>query len=261
VSNSDYIGGLTALEGVDVNFVLCAGQSDNSLHSSMNAHCQDMANQNKERIAIAGSAALESIATIMARTVKSDRFVFVSPGVVTTDLVTGNDVTLAGAYSAAAVAGMCASRDVQTSITNQTLTGVSYLEDAYTDSELKQLLLDNRCPIKIKNGIRVARGITTSTNSAWQQITTRRIVDYVKAGVRNAGDQFIGSLNNERVRSSLKGVIDAFCNDLVDNEVLIAFKSEVTATRADEIAGVCKVTLQIQPVFSIDFIEVTIYLS
>jgi len=261
VTDGDYVTGMTVLEGEDINFLLCAGQESDSLHTSMDTHCQNMANVGKERIAVAGCDLAEDIATIKARSTKSDRFIFICPGVVVLDTLTGADVTRSGAYAASAIAGLLSGYDVQNSITNSTIAGITDVEDAYSDAELKDLLQDNRCPIKKKNGIRVSRGITTSTISAWQQITTRRIVDYVKSGVRNAGDDFIGKLNNERIRSALKGVLDSFLNDLVFNEVLEQYTCAVSATRQEEIAGVCKVAISMQPVFSIDFIECTIYLS
>jgi hypothetical protein len=43
----------------------------------------------------------------------------------------------------------------------------------------------------------VVKGITTSTNKAWSQITTRRIVDYAIFGVRAACNPDIGKLNND----------------------------------------------------------------
>jgi len=261
VTNADYIGGISLFESEDINILVCAGQSDDALHASMNTHCQQMAEVGRERIAIGGSALGEDITTIKARITKSDRFVFLCPGVDVVDTQTGATVTRAGAYTASGFAGMLAKYDVQTSLTNKQIVSVSGVENAYTDANLKDLLNDERCPVRKKTTIKIARGITTSTDSAWKQITTRRIVDYVSDGVRTAGDNFIGRLNNTRVRSALKGVVDSFLNDLVTNEVLIGFSAEVSATRSDEIAGVCKVNLQIQPVFSIDFIEVVIYLQ
>lgn len=261
VTNADYVNGLTFLETVDVNIVNLAGQSDNALMASLEAHCQNMALVRRDRIGVGGSSLGENLSSIFARTVKSDRFVFVAPGVKVVDRITGEEVTRAGAYAAAAICGMLASRDVQVSLTNKTLSGVSDVETAYSDANLKDLITNNVLAIKKKNGIRVAKAITTSTNTAWTQITTRRIVDYVKAGTYSAGDQFIGLLNNPRVRSALKGVLDAFLNDLYLNEILVGYSVDVYATRADEIAGVCKVTMNIQPVFSIDYIQVDIYLS
>ena len=87
------------------------------------------------------------------------------------------------------------------------------------------------------------------------------MVDFAKAGVRQVSQPFIGRLNNERVRKSLQGAIDGFLSNMVVNESLIAYELEVKASRQDEIAGRCIVNVAMQPVFSIDYIHVTLVLS
>ena len=49
--------------------------------------------------------------------------------------------------------------------------------------------------------------------------------------------------------------------DKVLNEALVTFTLDVTATREQEIAGVCLVTMMLQPTFSIDYIKVIMNLS
>ena len=82
-----------------------------------------------------------------------------------------------------------------------------------------------------------------------------------KAGIRKASNPFIGRLNNQRVRKALQGAIDGFLTTMVQDEALIGYSLEVTATRADEIAGRAIVNAVIQPTFSIDFIAVTLVLE
>jgi hypothetical protein len=89
----------------------------------------------------------------------------------------------------------------------------------------------------------------------------RRIVDYAKAGVRIGCNPYIGSLNNSRVRAALKATLDGFLSGMVLDEMLIAYTLDVTATRAQEIAGQAIVTMTLQPTFSIDFIKVIMTLS
>lgn len=112
-----------------------------------------------------------------------------------------------------------------------------------------------------KLGFKIVRGITTSTNTAWRQITTRRIVDYAKYGVRSAADPYIGMLNNERVRGALRATINSFLAEMVDDEMLIGYDLTVSATREQELQGICAVTMVVRPVFSIDFIKVTMFLA
>jgi hypothetical protein len=111
--------------------------------------------------------------------------------------------------------------------------------------------------------VRVVRGVTAEhgANGPFSQITTRRIVDFAKAGIRQAADPFIGRLNNQRVRKALQGAIDGFLTSMVLDEALTAYTLEVTATRADEIAGRAIVNALLQPTFSIDFIAVTLVLQ
>lgn len=114
-----------------------------------------------------------------------------------------------------------------------------------------------------RQGIRVVRGITTemASNGPFAQVTTRRIVDQAKAGIRGASNPFIGRLNNQRVRAALRGAIDGVLTTMVQSEALIGYQLEVTATRQDEINGRAVVNAVVQPTFSIDFVAVTMLLE
>jgi hypothetical protein len=48
---------------------------------------------------------------------------------------------------------------------------------------------------------------------------------------------------------------------MVLDEMLISYELDVTATRDQEIRGIVLVTMVLRPVFSIDFIKVTIFLQ
>jgi hypothetical protein len=85
-------------------------------------------------------------------------------------------------------------------------------------------------------------------------------VDFAKYGVRSAANSYLGRLNNDRVRSALKATLDAFLTRMVEDEALTAYELEVTATRAQEIAGEVSVVMSLQPTFSIEYIRVTMIL-
>jgi len=89
-------------------------------------------------------------------------------------------------------------------------------------------------------------------NGPFSQITTRRITDYAKAGIRKACNPFIGRLNNQRVRAAMQGSIDGFLTTMVQDEALTEYTLEVTATRQDEIAGRAVVNVALKPTFSIE---------
>ena len=116
------------------------------------------------------------------------------------------------------------------------------------------------CSVRQKFGFQVVKGITTDTGAV-QQISVRRIVDYAKAGVRSGADPYIGRLNNARVRAALKATLDGFLSQMVLDEMLVGYQLDVTATRAQEIAGIASVVMTLQPTFSIDYIRVTMNLQ
>jgi hypothetical protein len=201
------------------------------------------------------------VATVAANadSVADDRLVLVAPGIKANDLAKGATVSLPPAYSAAAVAGLIASLAVQVSPTNKTMKVAGITTD-YNDGEIKKLIQSRVLVLEKKAGIRVMKGITTDTG-AFRQISVRRIVDYAKAGTRLGSQPYIGKLNNARVRAALKATLNGFLADMVLNEALTEFTLEVTATREQEIAGVCLVTMYLKPTFSIDFIKVIMNLA
>ncbi len=213
----------------------------------------------KDMITVIGSDA-SGVSDVAAQVAANKRVVLVTPGVRTYDPAAGAMVDLSGNYTAAAVAGLIASLAPQASPTNKVLPGVTQLVTRYSYGQLKSLLQANVCPLEERQGVRVVRGITTE-GEAFSQITTRRIVDYAKAGIRQVANPFVGRLNNERVRTALHGALDSFLTTMVVDEALTGYQLEVKATRADEIAGRCIVNVAMQPTFSIDYIRVTLALS
>jgi len=259
--DSLYADGLDKLLNEDAHIILACGQADN-IGAEVNAHCQTASTDaiRRDRIGVIGTALAAPVDTIRGHNFDSDRLIYVAPGVTTNDSALRDSVTLPGAYTAAAVAGMLAGFSPHISLTNKPLS-VDGLEFKYTPAELSQFVQSRVFAVEVRQGFRVVKGITTSTNTAWTQITTRRIVDYAKYGVRSAAGPYIGLLNNERVRGALKSSIASFLNEMVGDEMLISYDLTVTATREEERKGIVQVTLVLRPVFSIDFIKVTMFLE
>ncbi len=262
----DYEEGLAKLENEIVNIVLLAGQdsSRGDMRTALDGHLKRTAEIRRERIGLIGSNGNDNLDQIAAHPFNSDRLIFVAPGlrasVTDTKTRTTTEIKLPGSYLAAAVAGLIASLPVQTSPTNKTLT-IEGLTTEFTSSQLEKLVQSRVLAVEKRQGFRVVKGITTSDNSAWHQITTRRIVDYAIYGVRLACNPYIGKLNNDRVRGAMKATLDAFLTRMVNDEALVGYAVDVSATRAQQIAGEAIVTMTIQPTFSIDFIKVTMYLG
>jgi phage tail sheath protein FI len=216
----------------------------------------------RDRVAVVGSKLGATVDDVRGHNLNSDRLIYVAPGIKATDraAVPPIEVALPGAYAAAAIAGLLAGYSPHISLTNKTVR-VGGVEQRFTLAELTQLVQARVLALEERQGFRVVQAITTSTNTAWKQITTRRIVDYAKFGVRSAANPYIGLLNNERVRGALKSTINSFLMEMVSDEMLVSYDLDVTATRDDERKGIVQVTMVLRPVFSIDFIKVTMFLE
>jgi hypothetical protein len=273
----DFTEGLALLLNENVHIVVVAGADAETAGAALTTHCTTASTDlmKRERIAVVGSRpkaddedASEFLDAIKGHTLASDRVILVAPGIKTTDAAKAaageedTSVILPGGYAAAAIAGMLSARSAHVSLTNKPLA-VSGLEVKFSGAQLEQLVdLSARVlALEERRGIRVVKAITTSTNTAWHQITTRRIVDFAKFGVRSAAGPYIGLLNNDRVRKALKGSINGFLASMVDDEMLISYELDVTATREEEIRGIAKVTMTVRPTFSIDFIKVVMFLG
>ena len=275
-----YQGGLDALLNQDVQIIVAAGQ-ETPFGNKLDAHCQKASTDavKRDRIGVIGTPLAEPkkpgnqpidpnnqedtfFDKVLGHPLDSDRIILVAPGIKATDTSTDppEEVTLPGAYTAAAVAGLLASFLPHISLTNKTLP-VDDLEIYWDDPHLTQLVQNRVLAIEARQGFHVVKGITTTTGSAFAQITTRRIVDYAKYGVRSAGTPYIGLLNNERVRGALRATINSFLAGMVQDEMLVSYDLSVTATRDDEIKGIANVIMTLQPTFSIDFIKVTMFLQ
>ncbi len=261
--HSDYADGLDALLNEQAHIIVAAGQ-DESFGATLAAHCANASTDTikHDRIAVVGSGVGDSLDTIRGHPIDSDRVIFVAPGITATDAgaTPPVEVTLPGSYAAAAVAGLIAGLPAHFSPTNKPLR-VKGLATSFSTPQLAQAVEARVLVLENRNGPRVVKGITTSTNTAWTQITTRRIVDYAKFGVRSAAEPYIGLLNNTRVRSAIRATINSFLTDMVNGEMLVSYDLDVTATRDEERKGVARVRMTLRPVFSIDYIQVTIFLE
>jgi hypothetical protein len=270
-SNAAYSGpkGLDTLLDTDVHIIVAAGQSDALAGAALDAHCQKASDDvyKRDRIAVVGSAPMGSsrsgyVDSLIGNTLSSDRVIFVAPGIKTTSTAADEPlpaVTLPGSYTAAAIAGMLATLSPHLSLTNKPVSADD-LEVRFNNAELTELVQNRVTALEVQRGIRVLRGQTTS-DGPFREITTRRIVDYAKYGVRSSASPYIGLLNNDRVRGALRATIDSFLKEMLDDEMLVTYSLEVTATRPQQIAGIAQVTIMLQPVFSINFIKVTMTLS
>jgi tail sheath protein len=255
----DFIREFNELAKDNINILVAPELATSDALAVFGSVLETAENAGKDLIAVIGSDAT-TVATIAAQVPDNDRIVLVAPGIRAFDSAASTEVDLPGTYAAASVAGLLATLVPQSSPTNKALPGVVRLAQRFSYGEVKQLISDRVMVLEQRAGVRVVRGLT-SDSQAFKQVTTRRIVDFAKAGIRQVSDAFIGRLNNQRVRKALQGAIDGFLNTMVQDEALIGYSVAVTASRADEIAGRAVVNALLQPTFSIDFVAVTLVLQ
>jgi len=251
----DYGTALDQISNMIVNIVHLAGQDSGAMGDTLLNHLNATADTDFERIGVIGAPG-STTDSFLGHTMASDRIVLVAPG-----LVFPNGPSLPPAYAAAAITGVISGAAPQTSLTNMPVN-VPRLTIAFNRGQQQQLIQRNVVAIADKEGFRVIKGVTTAgEGTPFSNIPIRRIVDYAKYGVRSGANSYLGRLNNSRVRGALKATLDAFLTRMVEEEMLTGYQLEVTATRAQEIAGEVNVTMTIQPTFSIDYIRVTMVLK
>ena len=252
--------GLDLLAERAVNILIVAGYNADIVSGAVLGHLEATESNGRERIAILGTRGdTVANATADAANISNRRAVLVAPGIFAIDRPSGTRVQLPPAYAAALVAGRLSTLAPHVSLTNKDVA-VDGLTTEYTRAQQKQLLQNRIMALHRNLGFRALRGITTDTGP-FIQISVRRIVDYAKAGVRIGSNPYIGRLNNVRVRSALKATLDGFLSQMVLDEMLVSYELEVTASRAQEIAGIAAVIMTLRPTFSIDYIRVTMNLE
>jgi hypothetical protein len=259
-TQSDYTNAFRELLKEDVNILVAPELSTDDAKAVFGTITAEGETNGKDVIAVIGSDKT-AVADVTAQAPNAGRIIFTAPGIHAFDAAAKADVALPGTYAAAAVAGLLSTLTPQSSPTNKALPGAVHVTNRYSYGEIKSLLTGRVMALEERlGGVRVVRGITTD-DGAFKQVTTRRITDFAKAGMRLAGNPFIGRLNNARVRAALQGAINGFLTGMLQDEALVGYTLAVTATRTDEINGRALVNAILQPTFSIDFIAVTLVLQ
>lgn len=255
ITTTQITQGLAVLANQPVNIVVVAGVDAKTGAGAVLAHLEQTENDGRERIAVMGASSDEPATVIADDASKGSnpRLVLVVPG------IRAGTTALPAPYAAALVAGRLAGLAPHVSLTNKDVPADDLTRE-YSRAQQKQLLGSQVLVLQKNLGIRVLKGISTDTG-AFRQISVRRIVDYAKAGVRVGSNPYIGRLNNARVRAALKATLDGFLSGMILDEMLVAYQLDVTATRAQEIAGQAVVTMVLQPTFSIDFVKVIMNLQ
>lgn len=228
----------------DLNYV-------KSIYASVNSHCISASESAHNRIGIGGipstinDKAPDIIA--MAGLFNSERFVLTAPSGVS-----------------GTIAGLLGKIEFYQSPTFKTLNGIVELGVDYSNSDLRKLIMGNVLAVDFMNGkgFIVVKGIDTTGG----QISVTRVADRAVRRVKAISDQFIGTLNTEDSRNTLRQRIIEYFIQLENNNAIVpstdgkdpSFLVDVYSSQADFAQGIVRVDIAIRPVRSIDYIYATI---
>lgn len=254
----DALDRLESAEEVDLVIASVANQLDDTgiraVHRAVVGHCTKMADVARNRIGIGSVTAAENgkLAPILdhANDVRSDYFILVAP-----------------AGGEAAMAGLLSRQDYFQSPTYKTVTDLSAAETPFTDSTLERLITGNVVAIARRRnlGVIAVKGVLTSG----RQINVQRTVNKGVRDVKAICDIYIGLLNNEGARNSLRQQITAMFLQMARDGGIVpstdgkdpAFSVDVYSTEADFANGIVRVDIGIRPVRAIDYIYSTIFVK
>jgi len=253
----------------DWDILIIPGETDDANHATMVGKVEGRAsNEKKYGMYFSGITAQEDIATQKARTTQSERFVLASPSISYLPTYQTTNIVLDGSYLACALAGQTASRDVEISLTRKNVVVGGLIVDSttgkefYNNGEMEELLGAGIIPVsKITGGIKVARGVTRSSDqsSVYFELNVQRIVDYVKAQAQLKLDGFLGDPNLSRIRDVMAREVDGILQqDILDEVISNYAPTEVTEAISPDTVNV---SMTIQPTFAINFINVTLAIS
>lgn len=220
-----------------------------NIYSTIISHCNTLSEESKGRIGFGQIPVWASPeeAVKMVEGLNSDRFVLLAPCGV-----------------AGAVAGMIGGLNYFHSPTFKTLSGLGAYSSGLGVEEQRTLLRAHVVPVVKERGrgIIVLRGLTTDGD----QISVRRVADRAVRGVKMIGELFIGRLNTEDGRNSLKQKLVEFLMQMEKENAIVpstdgtdpAFKINVYSSQADFAQGIVRIDMAVRPVRAIDFIYATV---
>jgi len=238
-SYEEALATVAALE--DVGIVVC-DSADLTVQQALKAMVTECSSTRRERIAVVGGGANESVEQLTQRAAElnCERMVLVAPG--------AGDGS-GGALCAAAVAGAIAGgSDPALPLGGAQLYGLGELECAYDDGDIDLLVQGGVTPLETLAGsCYVVRGVTTRTktggvlDATWRELTTILVVDEVIPGIRNAlRAKFSRAKNTAQSRGAIRSQTVMELERRLSREIIDGYE-DVTVSALDTDPTVCLV--------------------
>lgn len=225
----------------DVGVVVC-DSATLSVQQALKTAVEECSAARRERIAVVGGAAEETVAQLIQRAsgLNSERMVLVAPGA-----GDGSGGALCAAAAAGAIAG---SADPALPLGGAQLYGLEGLEANYDDGDIDLLVQGGVTPLETLAGAcYVVRGVTTRTktggavDATWRELTTVLVVDEVIPGIRNAlRAKFSRAKNTVQSRGAIRSLVVMELEKRVSREIIDSYE-DVTVSALESDPTVCLV--------------------
>ena len=231
----------TAAALEDVAVVVC-DSTELAVQQALKAMVQECSGARRERIAVVGGAAGESVEQLVQRAagLNCERVVLVAPG-----MGDGSGGVLCAAAVAGAIAG---NTDPALPLGGAQLYGLAGLECSYDDSEIDELVRGGVTALEALAGsCYVVRGVTTRTttggaaDATWRELTTILVVDEVIPGLRDAlRARFSRAKNTGQTRGAIRSQTVMELEKRVGREIIDGYE-DVTVSALEDDPTVCVV--------------------
>ena len=227
----------------DVSVVVC-DSTEETVQQKLKEMVVKCSGARRERIAVVGGAADESVDKLVKRAegLNCERVVLVAPGM---------GGSSGGAGCAAAVAGAVAgTTDPALPLGGAQLYGLEGLEQNYDDGDIDKLVQGGVTALETLAGAcYVVRGVTTRTktkagdapDATWRELSTILVVDEVIPGLRNAlRAKFSRAKNTRQTRGAIRSQTVLELEKRVSREIIDSYE-DVTVSALEDNPTVCLV--------------------
>lgn len=233
---SDYQTALAKLQDVESVAVVVPATGDHTVFASVSSHVTLQSQNRRERRAIVGvdghTNAVSSATRIgYAQAIGNRRVMFASPGTIKYFSSSANlEVTIAGYFMAAALAGLSVSQGVSMPLTRKVLTGFTNITEVLSEQQKNTEATAGLCVVEqLRSGqIRVRHGVTTDPTSLYtREWTITGQEDRLAIQVRNYLDAsgVIGSVISDNTLASVKAQVIGALGILQDNGDIQAWRN------------------------------------
>lgn len=241
-AGEDYTAAFAAAAAIEDAAVVVCDSADIQVQQALKTMVQECSAARRERIAVVGGGAGESVEQLTQRSAQlnCERVVLTAPGM--------GDGSGGWACAAAVAGAIAGNTDPALPLGGAQLYGLDGLERDYDDNEVDALVRGGVTPLEALAGAcYVVRGVTTRTTSggaadaAWRELTTVLVVDEVIPGLRNAlRAKFSRAKNTAQTRGAIRSLTVMELEKRVGKEIIDGYE-DVTVSALEDDPTVCLV--------------------